>query len=651
MNKNIFLTALTIIVLYFSMQAQVPKKVLIEHFTNNSSGPSASQNPTFYSSIITPNSGDVIHIAFHTNTPGNDIFYGSDPAGVNSRYTLYGSTNIPFTALNGQVPNNVNNPGGQWNVYDGAPSGYTQTAIDNQAVITSELSVNTTHSFNTDFSQVEVSVVIKNESNFIYGFANSYLYVSLVNEELNYSTAPNSNGETQFLNVHRMFLPDENGQALTGSINAGDSITFSYTEATSPELLNLLEVKAVAFIQNTNTFQIVQAGESTPVSSGNYADLTLSDQTTYNDALCDSTLSGTLSIQNLGTAPVDSFDIEVSVNGITVLTQTIGTSIAAGGNTTINTDDFEIQDGSNTVRYEITQVYGNSDANSMNNNVASNQVIFLSEYADFIFSDGFENDNINQFAVLPVISTSPTANDNQLVYVVDQSVSGSVNWELGANESSSKSLLFDFYSSGLNEVAEIYYGNLGDIITIPENSVQLSFDYAYAQRSGFEDAFHVLSSGDCGSTWDTLFSEAGADLATSSKSPTGRFWPEASDWDSVQINLTALPTNIIKFVGETDRGSMLFLDNVSVDIINSTIEIIEENNISVYPNPTQNQFNIKTTSNEPTLLNIYSVTGQLVHSSQFTNSTQIDCSTWGNGVYFLLLDNKQTVKTVKFIKK
>ena len=648
MYKKILLSLLTIACLQFTTQAQVAKKVFIEHFTNNSSGPSASQNSTFYSTIISPNSADIVHIAFHTNSPGNDVFYSSDPNGVTSRYTLYGSTNIPYTAMNGRIPNNSNTSGGQWNVYDGAPSGYTQTAIDNEAALTSPLSINTTHSFNTDYSQVDVSVVIKNESGTNYSLSNQTLYVSLVNEELNYNTAPNSNGETQFLNVHRLFLPDENGQALSGTLNAGDSVTYSYSETTTSELLNLLELKAVAFVQNTSTLEVIQAGESNTNTTGTYADLTISDQTTYNSNLCDSLIAGTLNIQNTGTISVDSFEVEVSVNGVSTLTEVFANTVAAGSNINITTTDFEIDNGTNSVSYEITQVYGNADVNAMNNSVTSNQVVFLGYSDIFSLNEGFESDNVESFPENPAVITSPTANDDELVYVVDESVSSSASWNLGAFEESNQSLLFDFYSSGLNEYAEVLFGTFQYAIPI-DATIELSFDYAYAQRSSYEDEFYVLSTSDCGTTWDTLFAKTGGDLITTSTSPTGKFWPESTDWDSVQL-YPDVPLRGIKFVGKSDRGSMLFLDNVSIDLINSTSEIKSvKQSFSVFPNPAKSTFQIKPTTESSFEAEVYSMSGQLISKIAGQGITEFSCSDWSNGIYFIHIRSGNYNESIKLV--
>ncbi|MFI5205200.1 MAG: hypothetical protein ACHQF2_11950, partial [Flavobacteriales bacterium] len=76
------------------VQAQAPRFVLFEHFTQASCGPCAAQNPGFESSILIPNPDIVRHIAFHTSWPGVDPMYNYNSVEIDARTTFYGVTGV-----------------------------------------------------------------------------------------------------------------------------------------------------------------------------------------------------------------------------------------------------------------------------------------------------------------------------------------------------------------------------------------------------------------------------------------------------------------------------------------------------------------------------------------------------------------------------
>lgn len=56
---------------------QVPKKVLVAHFTNTRCSVCASRNPGFFNNLDNQNNGDLIHIAYHPSRPYNSNLIGS----------------------------------------------------------------------------------------------------------------------------------------------------------------------------------------------------------------------------------------------------------------------------------------------------------------------------------------------------------------------------------------------------------------------------------------------------------------------------------------------------------------------------------------------------------------------------------------------
>lgn len=76
------------------------------------------------------------------------------------------------------------------------------------------------------------------------------------------------------------------------------------------------------------------------------------------------------------------------------------------------------------------------------------------------------------------------------------------------------------------------------------------------------------------------------------------------------------------------------------------------NNLSVYPNPTQNQWNFTVNGMAIDQLAIVDVTGKTVFSSEINASeAMVDASGYAPGMYFAKLTSGTAVKTVKLIKK
>ena len=645
MNFNILIFTCLLVL---SASGQVTRNVMLEHFTSNGSLPSAAQNPPFYGGIVDPNAGDVIHISYHLQ--GDDIFGDSDPSGVSARQTLYGSTNIPFVSMNGRIPNNMNTSGGNWFTYAGAPSGFTQTAIDNELVTTSPFSVSVSHEYSTNFATLSMRCVIQNQTSLPISLANHSLFLSIVTESLNYPSAPNSNGETYFRNIHRAFIPDQNGTVLSGNLASGDSAVFTFQESVTQDWIDLTEVKVVGFVQNTNSNEIIQADESLPITSGSFVDLVLSDQTNYGPDLCTEVITPTIVIENTESGTVDSVTIRTSLNGQVIGTETVLAAINGAGQSTVNLSTVTLLRGSNELSYEIIDSQGDVESNYANNTLNISQVLYFQPSFN-PFTASFESDQIGEFPADGVISTFNTPNNKTIAYVGDQSLSSTVTAPIGGYGQSENALVFDFFSGANGEIIEYYLEGVTAIT--PETSVSLRFDYAYATRMNEGDQFLVLGSPNCGSSWDTLFNEAGSILATT-PDQASRFWPTSTDWDSLEFTMATY--SLFKLVGISSRRSALYIDNVNLDVIGSTSEVDNTHQIKLYPNPSSGIVRFtgqQSYMNEPDYtVTVYSLTGQiLINRSNFDMNQPLDVSSLSSGLYFIKLSTDASSSQVLSFQK
>lgn len=649
MKYTFTLTAVFISAICFG---QVTRNVLLEHFTSNSSLPSATQNPLFYGAIIDPNIGDVIHVAYHKQ--GGDIFGDADPIGVNTRQNLYGSTNIPFSTMSGRIPDNSNTNGGNWLTYSGAPTGFTQTAINNELGNSSDISIRVDQTFNNNFSQLNIRCVIINETGSPVNMNNRSLYLSLVTETLSYSSAPNSNGETYFRNTHRGFVPDHNGTVLNGSLASGDSIVLTFQEPRTTDWIDLSEVKSIAFVQDNNSNEIIQAGESNTPTFNSFINLSLEDATSYSGDYCTSTINPTVRVKNSANGTLDSVQISVTVNGNLEAITWYELPIIGVGQENIQLASLAIDTGSNEIIYEITNSRGDIETDYSDNVLRVSQLLYIPPaYNNSTYT--FESETVEELPTRGYYRTFNTPNDVSILYVADQSISSSVNSSIGGFGDSENALVFDFFNSAENERIE-YFLEEHENGTLPEVSTTLKLDYAYAERDNAGDRFIILSSIDCGNNWDTIFDKSGSDLATTSNT-TGRFWPTANDWDSLEFQLSTTP--LIRMVGISDRRNALYIDNISVDIVgSSSSELNYSNDIAAYPNPFNNEITLSTSrevnfDSENLKYIIYDLSGREMQTGVFQSNQQyISVNHLPAGSYLIQIidDEKQFLEVINMVK-
>ncbi len=96
----------------------------------------------------------------------------------------------------------------------------------------------------------------------------------------------------------------------------------------------------------------------------------------------------------------------------------------------------------------------------------------------------------------------------------------------------------------------------------------VTFDVAYAYYSANNsDSLGVYVSTDCGATYQLVWFEGGADLATSGGPVTTEFIPTASQWRNETIDLNAFSGDNyvqIAFVNYSGWGNKLYIDNVNI---------------------------------------------------------------------------------------
>jgi len=223
--------------------AQTRKIVLMEHFTQASCGPCASQNPAFYDGILTPNVGNICHIAYHTDWPGTDPMNAANPVPVSDRVSYYAVSGVPDVYTLGSR-------------YNSQPGGVTQAIIDNFAQEGSPVRMVVTES--TAGSIRTAHIDIKTLGTLPSGTWE--LRAVAVEQSVTYATAPGSNGEKSFPNVFRTFLTSTAGDPYTAAA-IGSSWTVDLNYTLDPTW-DADSIYVIAWLQNDATKEVIQAAST-----------------------------------------------------------------------------------------------------------------------------------------------------------------------------------------------------------------------------------------------------------------------------------------------------------------------------------------------------------------------------------------------------
>jgi len=234
---------LTLNFLVFQPEAEAQlarKQPMMEHFTQASCGPCATQNPIF-EPIREAHLGLANHVAYHTSWPGVDPMYSANPTESNAMVARYGITGVPSMVLDGAL--------------FGGPAGLTEQTLTNAILPGSPIRLRVEETAGTDR---DVTIYVDGIGAPPSG--THILQVLIVEDPKNYATPPGSNGERDFPNVFRQTLGGTSGASMTlpdaGSTN---TYTFNYSVSGTWTADN---VYIIAYVQNVSTRNILNSGSS-----------------------------------------------------------------------------------------------------------------------------------------------------------------------------------------------------------------------------------------------------------------------------------------------------------------------------------------------------------------------------------------------------
>jgi len=626
------LLSLSLVLAFGFSNAQVQKTPFIEHFTQASCGPCASQNPGMYTTLNTFGSANYVKLTYQVSWPGSDPMNAEYPAGPSARTAYYNVSGVPDCSLSGGTTASPN-------------TAVTAASLAAKAAETTPYSMTITHSWNNGDVTVDVDVTNTSSSP-----ANSMdkIYVAMVEDHVSYSSAPGSNGETDFYYVNREFYNASTGAAgatsgtslVTIAGGATESYSFTIAAANIPNYIrDLNKLNFVAFIQNNSSKAVDQAAKSIPGNVPNLLDLSTSTSSVSGAGYCDYSFDPVINFTN-NTASIDvtQFVVEYAINGGTPVQQTYNGNLTQGQSTSINFPNTNLNPGMSTVNYNVVSV--NNGANLFSAGAISmgseNFSKINTTASSTPISEGFQGPDDE-----PAPSGAIADNPNGITALTISDATVGAGWSIGGHGNSDGCFMWYFYGTSAGQSSKLIFEKR-DFSGTSGN--QLTFSHAYAQYQAENDALKISISTDCGGNWTQVWSKSGATLATV-PAQTANFFASATQWVDNTVDLSAYdnaPDVMIAFEATSQYGNNLFIDDVNTSIASSAGTNNIFSKLSIYPNPAKDILIIEGSYKS---VDVFDVLGNLVLSYQTTKN--INVSSLADGVYMLNIKTENGIVAKK----
>jgi hypothetical protein len=652
--RNLVLLFSTITLALSVNAQQVPLRPLIEHFTQASCGPCASQNPTMYNTLNTfsPNGSGYVKLTYQTSWPGVDPMNAAYPAGPNDRRTIHGVTGVPNATLNGGATAGPNTT-------------VTSTTMNNAAALMSDVELTASHSYGTG-RNINVEIKVKNVGATAIT-AGKRLISAMTEKTVTYATAPGTNGETAFYYVVRDMYNAATGASATAgtnlpAMNPGDSITYTFT-VTAPGYIRVYdEIGFAFFVEDGAGGPVMQSTYSTPVTIANPLDVSTANAT-FDGATadyCNNAITPSFDVTNINTTPITSVEANYTIGNAAPVPITVsGLNLAQGQSTAITFPATTVPTGTSNIVYSVVGLNGgNPDYSAVNNTgLEGSRIVMSSTAVGTSVTTTFDGLAIGTPTVANAIADNP---DGIRAFVVNNGISTAVTWQLGGFGRSNGCFRWDFWTIPNNQSSRIIYEKI-DMTQANANTAWLKWSTGYAQYTNELDRLEVQVSTDCGLTWTTLYNQAGANLSTAPAS-NSRFYPNVNQWRADSVSLTPYLTStdlMIAFKGTSAYGNSLYVDDINTVFENvisvNTIEA-PTTSFSVFPNPVKHTLNLNFEVADATDLNIsiknaLGQTVQQVANQNFVGETtlKVNTSTLAPGVYFVNAVGETGVITKRFV--
>ncbi|UTW65523.1 T9SS type A sorting domain-containing protein [bacterium SCSIO 12643] len=251
MRSKLTLIGSLLLLTFSGFSQEVPRKVIVEHFTNTRCSICGSRNPGFFNNFNSANTGNMLHLAIHPSSPySNCLLNNHDKAANDDRtkyYGVFGGT--PRLVINGNPLS--------------ASTNYNSSSIFTPyAGLTSPVNLKLyQQKFGSD--SIRVRVVLETVAAHSLGAQNLYVVLA---EDVVFYNAPN--GENQHYNVMRRPLFGTTGMQVNVPATVGDSVVYT-TTVTAHQDWDFSRIFALAILQNEGDKVVTQSEALDPSSNSN----------------------------------------------------------------------------------------------------------------------------------------------------------------------------------------------------------------------------------------------------------------------------------------------------------------------------------------------------------------------------------------------
>lgn len=612
-----------------ALWGQYNRRVLCEAYSNASCPPCAQQNPA-YTATIKANAEFVTPVKYQVWWPGFDPMHLHNVSDVQNRVAYYGITGVPAARQNGTTTFSVG-------AYSAA---MIQAAWNDLTPVQMWL----THEVSDDISAVKVTVTVLSDQDIAGPLM---LRTAVLEDEINFATAPGTNGERDFHKVMKKMLPNPDGLELPDGLIAGDTMTFEFEWAPA-NYYNLNRIAIASWIQDDASKAVWQSAYSEPntdLAGGNYVRLLITNSNNYR-LLCTGTTVPNILIRNAGATVLNEINFLYSTDNVNWLehqwTGNLNPNLSTGVTfPEISFDDavsnrFWVRVKDTNLGLQLNQVDGSGS-------VAYN--VFKDESAETPIVEDFQAD---------VFPPDGFGKRDDATGATWQRTSAAGGFGL-----SSHSMYADFfnYTAGRTFDLVLPKFKLEDGL-----DAQLSFDYAHAQYSTqYSDRLVVEISTNCGANWTPLFDKQGAALTTA-PATTSAFIPTATQWITSEHSLNDYAGQeglLIRFRALSGYSNRLYVDNIGLTTSVSAKNLPESfASLMVAPNPSAGASELRFTLDRAQSLNmvVFSAGGSMIETRYLGFMTEgahvvnLDGARLPAGSYRVALQGQDGVANIQWIK-
>jgi hypothetical protein len=273
---------------------------------------------------------------------------------------------------------------------------------------------------------------------------------------------------------------------------------------------------------------------------------------------CTASIIPSFTIQNAGTEAITSYTVGYSIDGVATAPSNVSTTLAVNASTTYTfAPSVALTAGSHIIKMYTgspVSASGNGDLNVLNDTIS--RTFTIANLLPLPFTEDFEG----------TWSGTPAAPAGWS----NISTNGQVTWvKKTPGRNSNSAAFFDNYNNNIVGALDyLVLPYISNTYTVAPDSVIFSFDVAYKDYTGSNDRLRVLASTNCATSFTSIYSKAGATLATAGSSTADYTTPIAADWRRDRIALADPYTTSNSLVFElenlNDYGNNLFVDNINI---------------------------------------------------------------------------------------